>query len=557
MGRMGIEALNLMLKESKIVVEIACSLSKLFEEGGIIFDKMNTSSTQKLLNQDIDKGYITAIYPANKKEMDAIIQYLKENGEWCSTASILQENGKSKPFILVKNKEIAEKAYAQGVNNALKHKLCVEKTEFPKNDICLSSQQFLRYAGGENTPDMQDHYKMFHVQNEAEMVDFIHRCSVNGVPIYINNFNGGTAKKNAGTIFYASSDEEKMELIKQDVAKDFTGQGIEAMSAQLLFDRQEYFDCADTLKNLKTMSASERKQFVGGAIIDRDGNITEINQKEVVYKPAQSILKAENNQPENFQEVEDDLYEEETASYTTNKKSYEMTVDKRMDQQKKPVLLTAEEYKQYQALKLSGNQLSQTMQKITGNEKHNYFEGTAINQRQRDFLVEVERKHGRPVPTKDETSILLGKERERKIQLASMKNSMGGANAETRICDEYNCEETTTVFVQQEKETWEASHDNTEKAQGKDANILNDAEAQNFGQEQFINSEEMQRYVDDNYEDQDISMSITDMNYCDNVAHEASEEFDEHVQDVELNQDGMEDILNGDISDVEIGNGGE
>ncbi len=555
MGRMGLEAFNLMLKESKIAADITLSLMKIFEEGGIIFDKRTTSNMQELLNQDIEKGNITAIYPANSKEMDAIVEYLKNNGEWCSTASILQENGKSKPVVLVKNKEIAEKAYMYGVKEGIKSKLCENITDYPKHDICLTSKEFLNYTGGENTSGMQDHYSMFHVKSEAEIVDFVHRCSINGVPIYINNYNGSVSEQNAGTIFYATSDKAKMDLIKQDVAIDFTGQGTDTIAEQLLFDEQEFNNCSDTLKSLKSLSVQDRKEFVNGAVVDRDGNIAEINKDSITYKPAVSITR--DKMQHEIEEIQDDLDEEETVLFNSSKEKYINTVDKRMDVMKKPVLLTEQEYKDYLDLGKEGNVLTRTFNKMYNKPKK-----LAINQRQRDFLIEIERKHGKPTPTQEEANILMGKERERKRLLTEQKLNQSNSGADIAIQDEYNTEQGLTAFKTEEKANYEDSHDISEKAQGSDANILNDASAENSGLYEYINSDEIQDYADLNYEDKEIDMKLSDQEYGANLARgEMAEEFDESRDnaptiDIDVNDNGIPDI-DEDFDIGSIGSDGE
>ena len=555
MGRMGLEAFNLMLKESKIAADITLSLMKIFEEGGIIFDKRTTSNMQELLNQDIEKGNITAIYPANSKEMDAIVEYLKNNGEWCSTASILQENGKSKPVVLVKNKEIAEKAYMYGVKEGIKSKLCENITDYPKHDICLSSKEFLNYTEGENTPGMQDHYSMFHVKSEAEIVDFVHRCSINGVPIYINNYNGSVSEQNAGTIFYATSDKAKMDLIKQDVAIDFTGQGTETIAEQLLFDEQEFNNCSDTLKSLKSLSVQDRKEFVNGAVVDRDGNVAEINKDSITYKPSVSITR--DKMQHEIEEIQDDLDEEETVLFNSSREQYINTVDKRMDVMKKPVLLTEQEYKDFLDLGKEGNVLTRAYNKLYNKPKK-----LAINQRQRDFLIEIERKHGRPIPTQEEANILMGKERERKRLLTEQKLNQSNSGADIAIQDEYNTEQGMTAFKTEEKANYEDSHDISEKAQGSDANILNDASAENSGLYEYINSEEIQDYADLNYEDKEIDMKLSDQEYGANLARgEMAEEYDESRDnaptiDIDVNDNGIPDI-DEDFDIGSIGSDGE
>lgn len=329
---------------------------------------------------------------------------------------------------------------------------------FNKDESYINNSNLMKYSS--------NNVMEFTTSDEATAYMFMKRCKVNNVPVKIDSVSDIRNKSEMFKIRFAAKDLEKMNAIRRNVVIDMTD------DANQIRRRQIQYESSSTLKNLNETMNLEN---AGGYIVGENGMTIKVDKNAV------SIIDQEGNIERVIKGQSD-----------TSQKIFGNKVLSTITSMGATTYLTAEEYSEY----------------LKTEEK-------------RDFLIDVQRKDGRPELTESEKEILKKSEIQReKIEAKLIQDHPD----EVRVnLNDYNNEESFETFKTNEKINYEVSHD-IEESQYSDPNFLDDARALNDG----LVAETPEVDIEADVMFDDIQNEDIDVNIPDDMDH-SIEDFEEDL----------------------------
>lgn len=259
--------------------------------------------------------------------------------------------------------------------------------------------------------------------NEQTAQMMAYRCEQQHIPIVTQ----GPNENNKYNVLFAERDADKMSAILNTVAIDMAGEHGKLVTRQLQWESAYRTGVLNNILNGKYSDGSQIEP--GAALVDRNGNEIEVKKNALIIRESgreESIAKSR----------EKNIEREVKATYCD------------MD---RPVLLTRDQFNEF---------------KKTPKEKRD------------DFLIDVERKSGRPVLSTAEMQIIADTEAKRASIQRKLSQSFYGSSSETQ--NPYNTEQSFWGFKEAERENYQDMHDRSE-AKYADGEFLNEANAMDDG----------------------------------------------------------------------------
>ena len=278
------------------------------------------------------------------------------------------------------------------------------------DDPVISNKDLNAISGGK--------IKEFKTNDVYAAYMFQKRCEANHIPVKVEAVSDIKSQDMIYKVRFRESDQNIMTAIKRNIAIDINDPAKELRKTQIDYEMKASLDNINKTLNL------ENKNMV---IVGRNGTDLKIGENGV------TIIK-------------------DGQAETVFKGSSDMSIDKfkskvlgEMSRMGVTVAMTKEQYEQYQK-----------------------------SENKKDFLIDTERKAGRPVLSHEEIEIYKKAEQQRSIVESKLSQSHP---AETRVdLNDYNNFESLCVFKTDEKIDFEAVHDASE-SQFSDANFYDDARA--------------------------------------------------------------------------------